>query len=155
MSLAEPTLPFPLLLLYFQASEWPLFSTTIYKVSKLPCPFAFWSSPLFLSCPAPGRHTIDTTYQCWWFLARATCPFLLLRIPFQATLSRGNSFGPSHSLFWIKTSKTQFKTLVSLPRILRQQFPESWTVKKNLGAENTTNAKTFLCVVPWFSYLHH
>ena len=81
--MGESTCPISLLMLYFQARELPLFSTNIYKVSKVLCPFAFRSSALLLSCPTPGRHTINTTYPCWRFLAFFICPFLLLGIPLQ------------------------------------------------------------------------
>ena len=83
MGLGESTCPISLLMLYFQACELPLFSTNIYKVSKVLCPFAFRSLALLLSCPTPGRHPINTTYPCWRFLAFFICPFLLLGIPLQ------------------------------------------------------------------------
>lgn len=54
LGLEESTCPFLLLILSFQAHELPLFSTTIYEVSKLHRPFTFSSSPLFLSSPALG-----------------------------------------------------------------------------------------------------
>lgn len=89
MVLGESTCPFYPLIPYFQSQELLPFNTTIYKVSKPPCPFAFWSSPLFLSWPAPGRHTINTTSQRWWFLALSICPFPLLGIPLQDTAHPG------------------------------------------------------------------
>lgn len=117
--------PFPLLTPYFQAHELPLFSTTTYKVSELPCAFAFWSSPL--PCPpAPGRCAINITYQCRFLPCLCHLSLSLAgNTSSGSSFSRGNSFDPSPCPNLKLNSKNQFKTVVSLPRILRQRWPES------------------------------
>lgn len=140
MGLGELTCPFLLLMLYFQAHELPPLSTTTYKVSKLPHLFAFWSSPLFLSCPAPGGHTIDTAYQCWWFLALSVCPFLLLGIPLRDTAHPREMYSASHlALFLFRPAKINLRWWW-----VCQESQDSSTLKadllKNLWSWNTVNA---------------
>lgn len=141
-----PTCPSPLLIPYFQAHELPLFSTAIYKVSKLPCPFAFWSSPLFLSCSAPGRHTINTTYQCRWFPACVTCPFFLMGTLLQDAAYPGE-IHPARilTLLLIQTSKNHFKTVVSCTENFKTMAFWKLNCRKIFEQEIYLTQKVSLC----------
>lgn len=135
-----------------QAHELPPFNTTIYKVSKLTNPFAFWSSP----CSFAVQHQVDTQSiplinpgDSWLFL------FVLFSCwghRFRIQSIQGKFIRPlSLPCSWQRPAKINLRIVVSLPGILRQGLPESRPVEKFWSIGNITNTRSWSA--SWFTLM--